>query len=571
MKLLVALLLVPLLSLAAAEIPVKEGLILSLDAAIQPELRKSNALPPVVNGQPLDRWVSEIGDAAAVQAAAPFRPTLRANDAAAFVRFDGKDDYLSVSGPRRLASALTVFVLAAPRGNPGSFSALFSTSEAGKNDFTHGLNLDLGPNPTKELSVVNLETAGASGFKDFLQPGRNSAADLAFEGFHVFTVRSRIGDKGNEVFIDGTRLGEVTRLESNLGLDEMFIGSRYCSNDPNQPPFSQGFFHGDIAAVVVYNRALSNAEREQVETALFARTAALNALASGTSGHALEVVSNPPPVQILVPGFTVHEVPASLTNLTSIRYRHDGKLVALGYDGRIHLLTDADGDGLEEKSAIFWDKSSIRGPIGIALLPKGDPRGDGVYVASKGKVSLILDKDRDGVGDEEVIVATGWKENFTNVDATGMAVDPKDGSIYFCLGVENFANAYLVDPATGKSAFKISSERGTIQRVSADFTKRETICTGVRFACALAFNRDGDLLATEQEGATWLPNGNPFDELLHIQRGKHYGFPPRHPRHLPDVIDEPAVMEYGPQHQSTVGMVFNEGVNGGPAFGPKQW
>ena len=43
----------------------------------------------------------------------------------------------------------------------------------------------------------------------------------------------------------------------------------------------------------------------------------------------------------------------------------------------------------------------------------------------------------------------------------------------------------------------------------------------------------GDLFATDQEGATWLPNGNPFDELLHIQPGRHYGFPPRHPEHPP--------------------------------------
>jgi hypothetical protein len=68
-----------------------------------------------------------------------------------------------------------------------------------------------------------------------------------------------------------------------------------------------------------------------------------------------------------------------------------------------------------------------------------------------------------------------------------------------------------------------------------------------------------------------MPNGNPLDELLHIQPGKHYGFPPRHPKHLPNVIDEPPTAEYGPQHQSAVGMVFNEGVNGGPHFGPAHW
>src|SRR5205085_6337459 len=37
------------------------------------------------------------------------------------------------------------------------------------------------------------------------------------------------------------------------------------------------------------------------------------------------------------------------------------------------------------------------------------------------------------------------------------------------------------------------------------------------------------------------------------------------------VIDEPSVFNYGPQHQSTCGMVFNDPVNGGPVFGPPWW
>src|SRR5205085_2056664 len=63
-----------------------------------------------------------------------------------------------------------------------------------------------------------------------------------------------------------------------------------------------------------------------------------------------------------------------------------------------------------------------------------------------------------------------------------------------------------------------------------------------------------------------------FDELLHIRKGRHYGFPPRHPKHLPTVIDEPSVFDYGPQHQSTCGLCFNEPVKpGGPTFGPAAW
>lgn len=558
-------------AIAAADLP-SDGLFLQLDAASQVALHRARELPPLGNGRPFDRWLD--ASPAARQVVQPWaggRPVFRTDGTEAFVRFDGKDDYLSLSSAKRRAAELTVFVLAAPHSNKGAFSGFFGTALAGQNDYTTGLNLDQGPNPTGELSVLSFESAGSGGFRNFIQPGKNLAANLPFGSFHVFTVRSKIGAKGNELFLDGIKLGDRERKASEIGLDEIVIGGRIYSNDSGEPSNAQGSFHGDIAAVLVYERALSDAERKAVEESLFARTAALNALASGTSGHALEVLKDAPIVQMLVPGFSVEELPLPLRNLTGLRYRHDGKLVALGYDGRIHLATDSDGDGREDSSTVFWDKSQLRGPIGMALLPKDDARGDGVYVASKGKISLLLDTDRDGVGDEEIIVAQGWPEIPQNVDAIGIAVDPKDGSIYFGLGTANYANGYLVDAATGKAGYTTSLQNGTVQRVSANFKTRETFCTGTRFTCALAFNRAGDLFASEQEGATWLPNGNPFDELLHIQRGLHYGFPPRHPKHLPQVIDEPAVFEYGPQHQSTVGMIFNEGVNGGPSFGPSAW
>jgi putative heme-binding domain-containing protein len=556
----------------AAELPVRDGLLLHLDATHQSARRQSAGLPSIGNGRSLDRWLdSSGGPLVATQPAATSRPVYRADDSEAFVRFDGKDDYLAIPSAKRRAKDVTLFVLAAPRSNRGFFTGLFGGAVAGQNDYTSGLNLDLGPTSTKELSVLNVESAGAGGFRNFIQPGKNLASHLPFEGFHVFTVRSKVGVKGNEMFLDGIKLGERERKESTIGLDEMVIGGRIYSNDGGEPPFAQGFFDGDIAAVLVYERALNDSARTKVEETLFARTPALNALATGSRGHALETLKDAPVVQMFVPGFTVEEMPLKMRNLTGIRYRYDGVLVGLGYDGRIHLITDTDGDGREDKSTVWWDQSSLRGPIGMALLPRSDWRGDGVFVASKGKVSLILDRDRDGTADEELIVAKGWKEITQSVDAIGLAVDPRDGSIYFGLGTENFANGYLIDASTGKSNFKITTEHGTIQRVSADFSKRETVCTGVRFTCALAFNRHGDLFASEQEGATWLPNGNPFDELLHIQPGLHYGFPPRHPKHLPQVIDEPAVFEYGPQHQSTVGMIFNEGVNGGPSWGPTNW
>lgn len=556
-----------------AEVPIQNGLIWNLDAAEQASLRRASKLPELPNGRSLDRWLDgSPSRRMAVQHSAAARPVFRTDGSEAWVRFDGKDDALSSSVMHPGARELTVFLLAAPRANSGGFSGPFASARAGRNDYTDGINLDQGPEPTPQLSVISIESSGASGFRNLLEPGRNLSAGLTFEQFHVFTLRSHIStNAGNEVFIDGLRIGSRPRSESVIGLDELVVGGRYYSNDPSEAPEVQGSFHGDIATVLVYDRALSDDERGQVEQALLKRAPNLNALARGGQGHSLQTVKDAPLVQMLAPGFVVDELPLKLRNLNGVRYRHDGKVVGLAYDGRIHLLSDTDGDGLEDTSKVFWDKLTLRGPIGMALLPKSDPRGDGVIVASKGKVSLILDRDRDGVADEEIIVARGWNEIAPSVDAIGVAIDPRDGSIYFGLGTANYADGYLIDPATGKAGYRTNIQNGTIQKVSADFLKRETVCTGTRFTCALAFNREGDLFASEQEGATWLPNGNPLDELLHIRPGLHFGFPPRHPTHLPEVIDEPATFEYSPQHQSTVGMVFNEGVNGGPAFGPAHW
>jgi putative heme-binding domain-containing protein len=281
------------------------------------------------------------------------------------------------------------------------------------------------------------------------------------------------------------------------------------------------------------------------------------------------VVADPPPVQLFVPGFTVRELPVALRNLNNLVYAPDGRLFALGYDGNVYQLTDTNGDGDEDKATLFWDntRNEIPPSIGMAWGPGG------LYIASRGRVIHLRDK---GDGTSELQTVTGgWLPPTaaagSNLDAIGLAVD-RSGQIYFSIGVDAWNGAYRVNKDTGVASYNQFSERGTIIRLSPDWKRRDIIATGLRFPVSLAFNAAGDLFCSDQEGATWLPNGNPFDELLFIQPGRHYGFPPRHPRHLPGVIDEPSVFDYGPQHQSTCGVHFNEPVAGGSAFfGPAWW
>src|SRR5580765_7527776 len=100
------------------------------------------------------------------------------------------------------------------------------------------------------------------------------------------------------------------------------------------------------------------------------------------------VVSNLPPIQMLVPGFTVRELPLQLHNINNLVYAPDGRLFALGYDGNVHQLKDTDGDGLEDTATFFFknEKNEIPPSIGMCWGPGG------LYIASRGSILHLHDK-----------------------------------------------------------------------------------------------------------------------------------------------------------------------------------
>src|SRR5262249_32676457 len=209
-------------------------------------------------------------------------------------------------------------------------------------------------------------------------------------------------------------------------------------------------------------RLLGDAERREVDRYLAARHGHLRKVAlpeRPDGGRPLVSVPDPPPVQMLVPGFTVRQLPVDLTNINNVRYRADGKLVALAYSADVSALSDTDDDGLEDRVEVFWEnKGRPRAPIGMDLTPPGYRHGQGVFVASKGKCSLLVDTDGDGRADKEIIVAQGWRELPHGVDALGVAFDRRDGSVYFGLGAADYTNAYLLDRG-GKAGYRLDGER----------------------------------------------------------------------------------------------------------------
>lgn len=305
---------------------------------------------------------------------------------------------------------------------------------------------------------------------------------------------------------------------------------------------------------------------------------ALAWLLSGMSSEAAE-----PPLKILVPGFSVSELPVKLTSLNNIEYAADGRLFAGGYDGRFHLLRDTDGDGLEDKVDTFSSETTSNYPLGVAVS-NGMP-----YFVLTDEVIRFVDTDQDGIPDKRETVATHFDDKTLKdlrmlhqrrVDSSmAIAIGSKQ-EIYITMGNAGYSNPYWHDDvlANGKKVketegepqYRTDRRRGCLLRIHPDGTI-EQLNSGLRYIMSMQFNKHGDLFATDQEGATWSPNGNPFDELLHLEEKKHYGFPPRHPRWLPDVVDEPSVWDYAPQHQSTCGFRFNGPSAERARFGPEFW
>lgn len=550
-------------SWADTRLPVRTGLQLWLDAS------SATGNQPAPTDTKLPVWYDASGHGRHLrQALKDAQPTILSAGSSSLIRFDGIDDHLRATRQSAKLESFTIFMVTVPRRNPGLFTGMLALNAPGQRDYMSGFNVDFGPITTPRFSILNVEGAGFGGYAN-LRQRESSFGDLI-----ILEIRSDISDKSVRLAIDGKEEGQRKRTGAHLSMDEITLGARFYNNSPGDQVVA-GHCRCDISEVLVYDRALSTDELTAVRSYLSNKYAALKQAIPAEmdgQGQPLVTVKDPPAVQVFVPGFTVRELPVSLTNINNIKYRPDGTLVAVAYNGNIWHLKDTNGDGLEDNATLFWEnRNSLSSPIGMDLTPPNYPMGQGVFVASEGKCVLIVDTDGDGKGDKEIMVAGGWKDRSINIDVIGVAVDPRDSSIYFGRGTPNYTNAYLLDK-DGKANYSLTDQRGTIQRVSPDFKTREIIATGIRFPVGMRFNKRGDLFASDQEGATWLPNGNPLDEVLHIQKGRHYGFPPRHPRHLPAVIDEPSLFDYGPQHQSTCGICFNEPVNkDGLTFGPSSW
>ena len=137
-------------------------------------------------------------------------------------------------------------------------------NQHGKNDYTTGLTLDLGPGATGRFDALNVEGTGFGGWSNLL----SDASD--FGRVRRLAVVSTTGAGGVRLFADGKPNGKRDRAESLLHMDDFFVGAR-CYNNEGGPANARGFLSGAVLEVLVYGRGLSDDELKKVDDYLAAR------------------------------------------------------------------------------------------------------------------------------------------------------------------------------------------------------------------------------------------------------------------------------------------------------------
>ena len=91
-------------------------------------------------------------------------------------------------------------------------------NQSGKNDYTTGLNIDLGPGTTPRFSTLNVEGAGCSGAANLLR----DASD--FGAVRRLAIVTASGPGGVRLFADGKPNGQRDRGDGVLHLDDFVVG-----------------------------------------------------------------------------------------------------------------------------------------------------------------------------------------------------------------------------------------------------------------------------------------------------------------------------------------------------------
>lgn len=185
---------------------------------------------------------------------------------------------------------------------------------------------------------------------------------------------------------------------------------------------------------------------------------------------------------------------------------------SLGVDlgrGRVVRLRDTDGDGRADEVRQFAKMDSPRGLVWD---------GDRLYLMHPPHLSAYIDKDGDGVSDEERVliknVAFSFRDRPADHSSNGVTLG-LDGWLYLAIGDFGFMEA------EGTDGRKMQLRGGAVVRVRPDGTEMEMFSSGTRNILEVALSPKLDGIARDNTN-----DGGGWDVRLHHFTGmEEHGYP----------------------------------------------
>ena len=183
---------------------------------------------------------------------------------------------------------------------------------------------------------------------------------------------------------------------------------------------------------------------------------------------------------------------------------------------RVKLFEDMDGNGRAERISIFAD--GLYHAMNLAFAPDGR-----LYLTHRNGVIVLEDQDGNGVSESQTqVLELETPGNYPHNGIGGIAFSA-DGWLYIGMG-ENLGEKYVLKGRDGRT-HSGGGEGGNIFRCKPDGSQLELVATGFWNPFAMAFDRQGRLLAVDND-----PDSRPPCRLLDVIEGGDYGYKFRYGR-----------------------------------------
>jgi putative membrane-bound dehydrogenase-like protein len=185
---------------------------------------------------------------------------------------------------------------------------------------------------------------------------------------------------------------------------------------------------------------------------------------------------------------------------------------------RVVILEDTTGDGVSDKSTVFYQGTDIDAAMGIAVF------GNKVYVSAYTKIFVFTDTNGDDKPDKKEVLFTASGPADHDHSTHAFVFGP-DGRLYFNGGNEtrsvmDSAGNVIVD----RAGYRVETKREPYQegmafRLEPDATKFEVLAYNFRNPYELALDSYGTVWQTDNDD-----DGNRSTRLNYVMEGGNFGY-----------------------------------------------